>query len=116
MVTETLTNPLESAALGEANLRFLAVAISPQQNERGAHMDYLGIAGFVFAATAVSVLVYEHQADVLHGPYIEGRAAPQWVEPQWATDILEPLRELVEPIIEQINWRARSAVYLASLA
>ena len=59
-------------------------------------MDYLGIAGFVFAATAVSVLVYEHQADVLHGPYIEGRAAPQWVEPQWAADILQPLRELFE--------------------
>jgi hypothetical protein len=79
-------------------------------------MDYLGIAGFVFAATAASVLVYEHQADVLHGPYIEGRAAPQWIEPQWAADILEPLRELVEPVIEQINWRARSAVYFASLA
>jgi hypothetical protein len=79
-------------------------------------MDYLGIAGFVFAATAVSVLVYEHQADVLHGPYIERRAEPQWVEPQWAADILQPLRELFEPVLEQIRWTARSAVYFASLA
>lgn len=79
-------------------------------------MDYLGIAGFVFAATAVSVLVYEHQADVLNGPYIEGRAEPQWVEPQWAADLLAPLRALAEPVIEQINWKARSAVYFASLA
>ena len=83
-------------------------------------MDYLGIAGFVFAATALSVLVYEHQADVLNGPYIEGRAEPQWIEPQWAADIatgiLAPLRALAEPIIEQINWTARSAVYFASLA
>jgi hypothetical protein len=74
-------------------------------------MEYLGIAGFVFAATALSVLVYEHQADVLHGPYIEGRA-----EPQWAADILAPLRALADPVIEHINWRARSAVYFASLA
>jgi hypothetical protein len=79
-------------------------------------MELLGIAGFVFAATAVSVLVYEHQADVLHGPYIEGRTEPQWIEPQWAADILDPLRAIVEPVIEQINWIARSAVYFASLA
>jgi len=82
-------------------------------------MDYLGIAGFVFAATALSVLVYEHQADVLNGPYIEGRAAPQWIEPQWAaiaSDFLQPLRELAEPVVAQINWTARSAVYFASLA
>jgi hypothetical protein len=79
-------------------------------------MEYLGIAGFVFAATAVSVLVYEHQADVLHGPYIEGRAKPQWIEPQWAAEVLAPLRALAEPVIEHINWRARSAVYFASLA
>ena len=79
-------------------------------------MELLGIAGFVFAATVVSVLVYEHQADVLHGPYIEGRAEPQWIEPQWAADILDPLRAIVEPVIEQINWIARSAVYFASLA
>ena len=36
-------------------------------------MDILGIFGFVFAATATGVLVYEHHMDVLSGPYIEGR-------------------------------------------
>jgi hypothetical protein len=71
----------------------------------------LGIAGFVFAATALSVLVYEYQADVLHGPYIEGRT-----EPQWAAEILEPVRALVEPIIDRVNWKVRNAIYLASLA
>jgi len=74
-------------------------------------MDMLGIAGFVFAATALSVLVYEHQADVLHGPYIEGRAPARL-----ADSIPEPVRALVEPVIDRINWKARNAIYLASLA
>ncbi len=74
-------------------------------------MDMLGIAGFVFAATALSVLVYEHQADVLHGPYIEGR------KPLRLTDaIADPLRALAKPVLDRINWQARNAIYLASLA
>jgi hypothetical protein len=71
----------------------------------------LGIAGFVFAATALSVLVYEYQADVLHGPYIEGRA-----QSQWEAAMLAPVLAMFEPYVERLNWKARNAIYLASLA
>jgi hypothetical protein len=75
-------------------------------------MDLLGLAGFVFAATALSVLIWEHQADVLHGPYIEGRVD----ELNWAAEIMAPVRALVDPTIDGIKYRAVSAIYLASLA
>ena len=74
-------------------------------------MDYLGIFGFVFAATATGVLVYEHHMDVLNGPFIEGRDQPRVI-----AAMLAPVRKLVEPLIERLNWQARNAIYLASLA
>jgi hypothetical protein len=74
-------------------------------------MDILGIAGFVFAATATAVLVYEHQMDVLNGPYIEGRAAPRMF-----AALLDPMRPVIEAVMARINWRARNAVYLAAMA
>ena len=74
-------------------------------------MDILGILGFVFAATAIGVLVYEHQTDVLHGPFIEGRAKPRRVAAIW-----DPARALVDALMERLTWNARHAVYLASLA
>jgi hypothetical protein len=74
-------------------------------------MEILGILGFAFAATATGVLVYEHQTDVLHGPYIEGRA-----QPQSRAAILDPTRALVDDVMERLTWNARNAVYLASLA
>jgi hypothetical protein len=40
-------------------------------------MEIAGVLGFVFAATAIGVLVYKRQADVLYGPYIEGRVQPR---------------------------------------
>lgn len=82
-------------------------------------MELLGIAGFVFAATALSVLVYEHQADVLHGPYIEGRVEPQWaaeIATEITTEILAPVRALFDPLVDRIKFRAATAVYLAALA
>lgn len=74
-------------------------------------MEIVGVFGFVFAATAIGVLVYEHQTDVLHGPYIEGRVKPRVFAP-----VIDPMRALVAPVIERINWKARNAIYLASLA
>jgi hypothetical protein len=74
-------------------------------------MEFLGIFGFVFAATATGVLVYEHHMDVLNGPFIEGREQPRVI-----ATMLAPVRAMVEPLIERLNWQARSAVYLASLA
>jgi len=74
-------------------------------------MDILGVVGFVFAATALCVLVYEHQTDVLHGPYIEGRAKQR----SFAA-MFDPVHAVVEVVMERINWQARHVVYLASLA
>jgi len=73
-------------------------------------MEILGIVGFAFAATALGVLVYEHQTDVLRGPYIEGRTRPRGAVASW-----QPARALVEALIERLNWNARHVIYLASL-
>lgn len=74
-------------------------------------MEILGILGFVFAATVVGVLVYEHEMDVLHGPYIEGR-----VQERGVAAMLDPLRPALEAVMARINWRARGVVYLAAMA
>jgi hypothetical protein len=71
----------------------------------------LGIAGFVFAATTTGRLVYEHDTDVLHGPFIEGR-----VQTREFAAIIDPVRAIVEPVMARLNWQARNVVYLASLA
>ena len=76
-------------------------------------MEIIGLAGFVFAATAIGALIYERRSDVLHGPYIEGREQPQ--PPGW----LQALDEMLDPVHElagRLSFRARHAVYLASLA
>ena len=73
-------------------------------------LEILGILGFVFAATALGILVYEHQTDVLRGPYIEGRAQRRNIAAIWG-----PARALAEPVIARINWQARHVVYLAPL-
>jgi hypothetical protein len=49
----------------------------------------------------------------LHGPFIEGRKLPQ--PPEW----LLALSEMLDPVFdlaERLSFRARHAVYLASLA
>jgi hypothetical protein len=68
-----------------------------------------GILGFSFAATTSGVLVYERQSDVLS--YIEGRERPRAIS---ATLVFA--RAIAEALVEHLNWKARDAVYLASLA
>jgi hypothetical protein len=74
-------------------------------------LEILGVAGFVFAATAAGVLVYEREADVLHGRYIEGR-----MEARVFAAMIEPARPLIEAVMTRLNWQARNAVYLAAMA
>jgi hypothetical protein len=74
-------------------------------------IEILGFAGSVFAAAAVGVLVYDHQTDVLRGPHIEGRTPSRDI-----AAMFDPARAMVEAAITRINWRARNAIYLASLA
>ena len=68
-----------------------------------------GILGFAFAATTSGVLVYERQNDVMS--YIEGRERPRVI-----AAIFDFARAFGEAIVEHLNWKARDAVYLASLA
>jgi hypothetical protein len=70
-----------------------------------------GIMGLAFAATTSGALVYERQSDVLHGSYIEGRERPRAV-----AAIIRFARAIGEAMVEHLNWKARNAVYLASLA
>jgi len=73
-------------------------------------MEILGVLGFVFAATALVVLAYEHQTDVLRAPYIEGRAQPRNVAAIW-----DPARAIVDTLIGRLNWNARHVIYLTWL-
>ena len=68
-----------------------------------------GILGFAFAATTSGVLVYERQNDVMS--YIEGRERPRVI-----AAIFDFARAIGEAFVEHLNWKARDAVYLASLA
>ena len=70
-------------------------------------MEIIGLVGLVFAATALGALAYEHQTDVLHGPYIEGRVQPRTLDLIW-----DPLR----PLADRLSFKARNVVYLALLA
>jgi hypothetical protein len=70
-----------------------------------------GIMGLAFAATTSGALVYERQSDVLHGPYVEGRERPRAI-----AAIVDFARAIGEAMVEHLNWKARDAVYLASLA
>jgi hypothetical protein len=74
-------------------------------------MEILGFLGFVFAATTAGRLVREHQTDVLHGPYIEGR-----VRTRLFAATFKFARAVAEAFVEHLNWKTRDAVYLASLA
>jgi hypothetical protein len=70
-----------------------------------------GIMGLAFAATTGGALVYERQSDVLRGSYIEGREQPRVI-----AAIVGFARAISEAVVEHMNWKARDAVYLASLA
>jgi hypothetical protein len=115
VISKGLTQWIECAAPGEPNLKILAVLKAPEQKPSwGAHMEIiliLGILGFVFAATTTGRLVYEHETDVLHGPFIEGR---QRTRVFGATLVFA--RAVAEAFMEHLNWKARNVVYLASLA
>jgi hypothetical protein len=73
----------------------------------GAHMEIIGILGFVFATVTLGTLVYEHEMDVLRGRTIEGHE-----ETHEFAAIFNPAAALVD----RLNWTARNAVYFASLA
>jgi hypothetical protein len=93
----------------------------------------LGIFGFVFAVTTTGALVYEHQTDVLHGPFIEGRmparAFAAMFDPVRAAlddamehvawkvgGLMDHLAWHIDDLKQRIVWKVRNAVYLAMMA
>ena len=68
-----------------------------------------GIMGIAFAATTGGALVYERQNDVLSN--IEGCEQPRIIAATF-----DFARAIGEAVVEHMNWKARDAVYLASLA
>jgi hypothetical protein len=73
-------------------------------------IEIIGLVGFVFAATSLGALVHERRMDVLCGPYIEARNERRAAFP--VGQIWKPVRLLAD----QLRWRARNMVYLASIA
>jgi hypothetical protein len=69
-----LTQPLNCTHVRDPDLKILAV-LDALRKRVGAQMEVeiIGLAGFVFAATALGALLYERRMDVLYGSYIEGR-------------------------------------------
>ena len=68
-----------------------------------------GIMGLAFAATTSGALVVEQQNDVMSR--IEGREQPRVI-----AGIVRFGRAIGEAMFEHMNWKARDAVYLASMA
>ena len=72
-------------------------------------IETIALLGFVFAATALTAIVFERRMDVLHGPYIEGRNVPypaMAVKRFWM-----PIREATEGF----EWKARNVAYFSSV-
>lgn len=72
-------------------------------------IETIGWIAFAFAAAALIALVVERRMDVLHGPYIEGRARRRvplaaGLMPAW-----------VRRFADRMRWSARNAVYLATV-
>ena len=70
-------------------------------------MEIIAILVLVFAAAATGKFIYEREMDVLHGRYIEGREESKEFAAVWNPMLVQ---------VERLNWTARNAVYLASLA
>jgi hypothetical protein len=66
-------------------------------------IETIALAGFVFAAVTLGVTAYERHMDVLHGPYIEGRAADT-----------ERLWQPLQAATSALQWKARNVIYLTS--
>ena len=96
-------------------------------------MEILGILGFIFALTTTGVLVYEHETDVLHGAYVEGRARTYDFAPvidpvrgviddamehfAWKVgDLMDRLAWHVDDLKQRLVWKVRNVIYLAMMA
>jgi hypothetical protein len=70
-------------------------------------IELLGFLGFVFAAASLAAIAYERRMDVLYGSHLESRTCR--IQTQ------STVRLWVPSIIDRLQWKARSVVYLASV-
>lgn len=73
------------------------------------NIETIGLAGFAFAATSIGALMRERRMDVLYGPYIEGRNARP------AAIRTRPAWKPAHSFADQLRWKARHMIYLASI-
>jgi hypothetical protein len=66
------------------------------------------VLGFAFAATALAAMAYERRMDVLHGPYVEGKAGRMDFS---AGQFWRPIQSAVD----RFRWKARNMLYLTSV-
>ena len=69
-------------------------------------IETVAIAGIVFAVTALAALTHDRPMDVLHGPYIEGRAADEQANKRLV---------LAPALVDHFRWKTRSLIYLTSI-
>ena len=72
-------------------------------------VETIAFVGFVFAAVTLAAIHYERRMDVLHGPYIQGRAE---------RGVGLSLVRFLTPIrlaADRLSWKAGPVVYLATI-
>jgi hypothetical protein len=72
-------------------------------------IETIAFLGFAFAATTLAAMAYERRMDVLHGPYVEGRARAR------ARLSTERFWKPVRSAADRLRWKARGMIYLPSV-
>jgi len=67
------------------------------------------IVALVVTMTTVFAFAFERRMDVLHGPYIEGRARHSKAS-MWTI-----VRSISEPAMDSLRWKARNVPYITGL-
>jgi hypothetical protein len=97
----------------DGNFKILGLfkSLPKNKNGRGPYMiiETIALVGFAFAAVTLGATAYERHMDVLHGPYIEGRAVAR------ASIAAERLWQPLQSASEALQWKARNVVYLTSV-
>jgi hypothetical protein len=74
-------------------------------------IETITILGVVFAAATLAAIAYERRMDVLHGPYLEGRAGSRPGLSFAADRLWKP----IQAAADHFSWKARNLVYLAAV-
>jgi hypothetical protein len=111
VVSGPLTRPLNCIYPQGPNFKSLGLLKSlPNKRARARMMiETIALAGFVFAAVTLAAIRYERRMDVLHGPYIQGRADRR------ESVSLQRLSQPIRAAANRLGWKVRPVVYLATI-